>query len=318
MLDDFQADPEICLNNEVVDTDYFVNYAPMPKPGWQFVRWDGICGHLSEGDNCRFEVTQPFVAWFDQEGVDTSSFKITAVFEPIPTVAPTADAGADQSVDEMTNVQLDGSNSSDEDGGIASYQWIQTNGASVTLNNSDTVSPDFQSPELQETELLSFQLQVTDNDGLTATDSVDISVNPVNASPVASAGEDQTVNEMSVVTLAGSGGDSDGTVSIAWSQTDGTPVDLDDATSATTSFAAPQLVAPETLIFQLTVTDNENVSATDRVSITVVPVNIPPWPKQELIRPSLNRVSLFSMAWAVQTPTGRWFPTPGPSWPDPL
>ena len=80
-LEQFQAGDPACLDNEVVDNDYLVNYTPVPRPGWKFVRWEGACGHLSEGDNCRFEAPSAAVALFDQIGVDTSATKITAVFE---------------------------------------------------------------------------------------------------------------------------------------------------------------------------------------------------------------------------------------------
>jgi hypothetical protein len=48
---------------------------------------------------------------------------------------PTADAGPDQTVLEKSAVTLDGSNSSDPDDGIASYQWKQVAGQSVSLSN---------------------------------------------------------------------------------------------------------------------------------------------------------------------------------------
>ena len=82
-LEQFQNDSPKCLGNEVINADYRVNYSPQPRPGWQFVRWDGPCGHLSEGNNCAFDVSAPFVAWFDElgAGADGTAYTITAVFE---------------------------------------------------------------------------------------------------------------------------------------------------------------------------------------------------------------------------------------------
>lgn len=103
---------------------------------------------------------------------------------------------------------------------------------------------------------------------------------PSNAAPVSSAGADQTVDEQDPVTLSGSGQDSDGTVtSFLWTQLTGRTVTLSDASTATATFTAPALSAPETLRFQLMVTDNGNSIGTDTVDITVNPVvglNNPP------------------------------------------
>ena len=101
-----------------------------------------------------------------------------------------------------------------------------------------------------------------------------------NAPPVSSAGPDQTVEEQNVVTLSGSGQDSDGSVqSFLWTQLSGSTVTLTDAATATATFTAPPLSAPETLSFQLRVTDNSNASGVDTVQVIVNPVvglNNPP------------------------------------------
>ena len=90
---------------------------------------------------------------------------------------------------------------------------------------------------------LEFALTVTDNDGLTSTDTVIINLN---VAPTANAGPDQEVDESlegqpSLVTLDGSAStDPDGTIaSYTWTQTEGPPVVLDDATTAKPTFTAP-------------------------------------------------------------------------------
>jgi K319L-like, PKD domain/Calx-beta domain len=94
----------------------------------------------------------------------------------VANVPPTAAAGADQTVDSGATVNLDGTGSTDTDGTIVSYAWLQTAGPSVTLTGADTATPSFTAPTGPAT--LTFQLTVTDNDGATGTDSVTISVNP--------------------------------------------------------------------------------------------------------------------------------------------
>ena len=94
--------------------------------------------------------------------------------------APTADAGPDQTVDQGVTVTLDGSNSSDPDDGITSYQWIQTAGTSVTLSDTTAVKPTFTSPDVGTNgEDLIFELTVTDNGGLQDTDTCIVFVSPV-------------------------------------------------------------------------------------------------------------------------------------------
>ena len=211
----------------------------------------------------------------------TSSSTTLIVTEP-PNQAPTADAGADQTVDEGDNVDLDGSASTDQDGTIESYSWTQTAGTAATLSGADSATPSFTAPDVSaDGDTLTFELTVTDNDGATDTDSVDVAVNNVvvNQPPTANAGADQTVNEGQAVQLDGSGStDQDGdTLTYAWTQTAGTAATLSGADSATPSFTAPDVSADgDTLTFELTVDDGNGHTATDTVNIGVQNVNQPP------------------------------------------
>ena len=93
--------------------------------------------------------------------------------------APTASAGANQTVVGPATVTLDGSASSDRNGSIASYQWTQTSGPSVTLQNSSSATASFDIAEVTEVQTLGFSLTVTDNEGAADSDNVVITVNPV-------------------------------------------------------------------------------------------------------------------------------------------
>ena len=95
---------------------------------------------------------------------------------------PVASAGPDQSgIAGGATVTLDGSGSTDPDGSIASYAWSQTAGSSVTLVDADTASPSFTAPSETTAQTLTFELTVTDNNGATDTDTVNIAVR--NGSP---------------------------------------------------------------------------------------------------------------------------------------
>ncbi len=151
-----------------------------------------------------FEVTVTDIGGL--QNTDTCIVNVTWVDLP-----PTADAGLDQIVNEGTTVTLDASNSTDPDDGIASYQWTQTAGTSVTLSGTTAVQSTFTAYVGPDGESLTFQLTVKDNYGLSATDSVAIEVsdlaipgnNPPDA-PVATDPLDGTILSAGPVTLPAS------------------------------------------------------------------------------------------------------------------
>lgn len=69
-------------------------------------------------------------------------------------------------VEENTLVTLDGSNSSDSDGNIVSFNWLQTAGQPIAvLNNSTTDTVSFTAPSVTVDTPFTFQLTVTDDQG---------------------------------------------------------------------------------------------------------------------------------------------------------
>jgi hypothetical protein len=96
---------------------------------------------------------------------------------------------------------------------------------------------------------------------------------PGNIEPVASAGANQAVIDAQIIKLDSTGSvDIDGTiVGTFWTQVSGTPVTLSDPTSAKPSFPTPTPPAktPEMLVLEVTVTDDDGGTGTDRVEITV-------------------------------------------------
>ncbi len=188
---------------------------------------------------------------------------------------PTVNAGPDQTVDEGVSVSLAGSGSDTE--GPVTFSWTQTAGTTVTLSDTTISNPDFTAPNVPADEVLSFTLTVTDNGGNSEADSVAITViNLDNTLPVANAGPDQTVDEGDVVTLAGSGSDAEGAVTLSWSQISGTTVTLSDNSITNPVFTAPAVSVDEVLTFRLTVTDNTSAVVFDDVSITVSDTAAPP------------------------------------------
>jgi len=113
--------------------------------------------------------------------VSACSSNSTPAEPPPPPVnmAPTVQAGDDISSDEKLDVAV-GATASDSDGSISSYSWVQTGGTAVTLSGTDTANLEFTAPIAKTAETLSFEITVTDNDGATASDTVSVTVEPVN------------------------------------------------------------------------------------------------------------------------------------------
>src|SRR2546422_690764 len=157
---------------------------------------------------------------------------------------PVANAGPDQTVSEGSSVGLNGAASSDPDGDTLSHSWTQTAGPTVTLSNSNTATPTFTAASVGPSgSTLTFELTVSDGKGGTATDTVDVIVQNINQPPVANAGPDQTVSEVSPVGLNGAASsdpDND-TLSHSWTQTAGPTVTLSNSNTATPTFTAPQI-----------------------------------------------------------------------------
>jgi hypothetical protein len=105
-----------------------------------------------------------------------------------------------------------------------------------------------------------------------------------NMAPTANAGPAQTVSANALVTLNGSGTDSDGSITaFAWTQTGGTPVTLSATNIAAPTFTAPNLPSGTVLTFSLVVTDNRGASSpaatvniTVNAGVVIPPVNTPP------------------------------------------
>ncbi len=176
--------------------------------------------------------------------------------------APTANAGANQTVTEGANVTLNGSVSSDSDGTIVSYRWKE--GATTLSTNATFSKNDFSAGTH------TVILTVTDNYGATDTDTVVITVMAA-AANTANAVENQT----SVLTVSATDPESD-TITFSISGGADQAKFSIDANSGVLSFqSAPDFETPtdtntdNDYIVEVTATDDGTGNLTDTQSITV-------------------------------------------------
>lgn len=191
--------------------------------------------------------------------------------EPTSNLPPTVNAGQDQTVDEGTEVSLSGT-AQDSDGSIQSYSWEQNSGLAVTIADANTANASFTAPFVDASEVLQFQLTVTDDDGATASDNISITVNDVplaNNSPsisITSPADGETFDSNTRITLHGLATDTeDGTLSsnIAWTS------DIDGDLGVGSPLVRGLTVGSH--VVTASIEDSGGIRTTDSVSITVSP-----------------------------------------------
>jgi hypothetical protein len=168
-----------------------------------------------------------------------------------------------------SNVQVDGSKSSDADGRIASYQWTQISGPSTatiaTPKNAGTAIQNLKAGTY------TFQLKVTDNGGLSASVNLSIIVLAAYKKPVANAGKDQSLRlPISSASLDGSSSaDPNGLpITYTWKQISGP-----NTSSIATAGAVKTTVSgfsAGTYQFTLTVKNTANLQDVDTVKLVLL------------------------------------------------
>lgn len=187
----------------------------------------------------------------------------------IPTNPPTANAGADLSVEVNETVILNGGGSSGDAGTTLTYSWSmisRPSGSGATLDDTSIVNPRFLVDTAGE-----YQVQLIVNDGTRSSSSDTVIISTQNAAPVANAGADLAIELNDLVTLdASQSTDVDGDqLSYSWVltnvPTESTAV-LENATSIFPSFTADKTGSYSA---ELTVNDGIVASSVDQVNIII-------------------------------------------------
>ena len=187
---------------------------------------------------------------------------------------PVADAGTNQAVNEKTEYTFNGSGSFDPDGDLLTYQWIAPTG--ITLSSANIARPTFVTPAVAANTNFTFTLVVNDGKTNSTPKQVTITVKKNNQPPLANAGDDQIVNENTLVSLDGSKSvdpDQDALV-YQWTAPEG--IVLNSANNSKPTFTAPEVKNDTSYTFSLTVNDGTIESPQDQVIITVKQVNVAP------------------------------------------
>jgi chitinase len=145
-----------------------------PYPAWSST------AIYTAGNRVTYQAAAYEAKWWTQNEIPTQSgewgvWKKLGDCSGGANTPPTANAGADLTVNEGSTVSLSGSGT-DPGGSISAYRWAQTAGPTVSLNGATTASASFTAPQVTANTALTFRLTVTDNQGATGTDDVTITV----------------------------------------------------------------------------------------------------------------------------------------------
>lgn len=186
-------------------------------------------------------------------------------------VAPTANAGSNQSVIVGAPVTLDGRGSKDTNGDALTYAWTLTakpSGSLASLNNWTTAAPVFVPDKAG---VYSASLVVSDGKSASVPSFVIVTAAATNAAPVANAGASQTVTAQATAYLSGalSSDANFDPLTFQWAITTkpaGSTVMLSSYTAVAPLFMAD---SPGIYVVSLIVGDGKAFSAPTTVTITV-------------------------------------------------
>lgn len=181
----------------------------------------------------------------------------------IPNSVPVANAGPDRVVTLPINLLTLTGGGTDTDGTIASYSWVKLTGGTATLSGANTNKL---SASGLSAGAYKFRLTVTDDDGATDIDDVDVFVN---VPPTVSLGSDLTITlPTNYVSIQGTAADNDGTISsYEWRMITGTFATLSNTTTSRLSVTG---LVEGSYVFRLIVKDNHGATQRDDIKVQVL------------------------------------------------
>ncbi len=172
---------DVSLSGSGDDSDGFIT-------GYQWTQITGTAVTLNNSNSATTSFTSPAISSVEQltfrltvtdNESGSHSDDVSVTVNPVNTL-PVANITAIDPVAENTTTSLDGSASNDADGTIVSYNWTQVAGPAVTLSNADSAVLTFTAPAVYQDTVLSFRLNVVDNNAGTASATTQVTVFSVN------------------------------------------------------------------------------------------------------------------------------------------
>ncbi|CCO47658.1 putative SERINE-TYPE PROTEASE INHIBITOR-RELATED [Vibrio nigripulchritudo SOn1] len=152
------------------------------------------------------------------------------------------------------------------------YKWEQIDGEPVTLLNHDSYSASFVAPFSTKDQNFAFRFTATNSQGTSSTKTITVTIKGRTYVPTISLTTSQTARVGSTVNINANVKDRDGhIVKYLWEQKSGTNVVLNSNNTAQVSFTAPQVPHEESLLFQLTVVDNDGATTSKQTKVHIAP-----------------------------------------------
>jgi hypothetical protein len=162
---DFSIPTDTCIDNSGVDINYQIEVTN--NVGFTLVNDIQLSGSATE-----MGVVNVTVVCSTTTESLTDEFTITVIdFEVDPTVTAVAPSLA--YVDDIVSLTATAKDNN-LFGSIVSYSWVETSDLGITLTNSDMAVASFTAPDTVAQSKAIFSITVTDNDGATAKESVEI------------------------------------------------------------------------------------------------------------------------------------------------
>lgn len=186
--------------------------------------------------------------------------------------------GEDQNVDEQKTVVIDAAFS--PIGGTFSWNYRGDTVLEDFTNTGEQAT--FTAPTVTEQQIFTFTVDYISLDDKKATDSIKITINPINNRPQAIVELQSPISEVvasrvEVILDASKSFDDDGLIAAYfWQQVSGSPSiePIDESNNQTFNFISPEVNTITDFTFKLTVTDNEQAIDEKEITITVDPTII--------------------------------------------
>ncbi|MEA1895716.1 MAG: PKD domain-containing protein [Euryarchaeota archaeon] len=211
-------------------------------------------------------ITLTLTDGYGATAIDRVTIEVTAVDQK----PPIADAGSDQTVLVGTAVMLDASGSTDPDGEISKYEWLE---GSIVLNESMAFDHIFPKGVHHIT------LVVTDNDGASGTDDIMITARSSMDIPEADAGADREAREGAEIILDASRSSGEN-LTYQW---------ILNGTTISEAQTFYYIFDPGTYTVTLSVTDEYGCTDTDEVSVVVTTPAVGPGTSHLPVIPEVSR-----------------------------